>query len=74
MTDIRHDLAKKAASRRAAEAFERKSEKHFRSERELPPGRDFRWNKDTGSWAAEAEDKYRANFDNIFPNAPGVGI
>lgn len=52
-------------------AFEKKAEKHFRSQRELPNGRDFRWNSEKDP---EAERKYRKNFDSIFPNSPGAGI
>lgn len=54
-------------------AFEKKAEKHFKGQRELPVGRDFRWNQP--HWHANAGDKkYRENFDAIFPNAPGAGI
>jgi len=60
-------------------AFDRKAEKYFRSHRELPAGRDFRWNTyrfdqhqmDNGK---TADENFRDNFDRVFPNAPGVGI
>lgn len=52
-------------------AFEKKAEKHFRSHRELPSGRDFRWNSEKDP---EADNKYRTNFDTVFPNAPGAGF
>jgi hypothetical protein len=56
------------AERRENEAFE----KHFRSHRDLPNGRNFRWwNADQ---SPEADRKYRKNFDAIFPNSPGAGI
>lgn len=52
--------------------FEAQAEKQFRSHRELPNGRNFRcWNRDKD---VVADRKYRENFDNIFPNAPGKGI
>ena len=54
-------------------AFEKQAEKHFKSQRELPNGRDFRWNQP--HWHAKAGDKkFRENFDKIFPNSPGVGF
>lgn len=52
-------------------AFEKKAERHFKSQRELPNGRDFRWNMTIDP---TSEKKYRKNFDTIFPNAPGVGM
>jgi len=51
--------------------FEKKSARHFKSQRELPPGRDFRWNSEKDP---KAEKRYRDNFDKIFPNSPGAGI
>jgi hypothetical protein len=52
--------------------IDRKIEKHFQSHRELANGRNFwAWgrNKDLN-----ADQKYRKNFDNIFPNAPGKDL
>lgn len=58
-----------AAIERATDA---KIEKHFRSHPELPVGRNFHtWNHDRDS---DGDSLYRNNFDNIFPNSPGVGI
>ena len=54
-------------------AFEKKAEKHFRSHRELPTGRDFRWNQ-PHHHAIAGDKNFRENFDRIFPNAPGAGI
>lgn len=55
------------------ETFKKKREKHFRSHRELPPGRDYRWN--VMRYITKKErDAYRKNYDSIFPNAPGAGI
>jgi len=51
--------------------FERNAEKHFKSQRELPNGRDYRWNQEKDN---KAESAYRNNFDSIFPNAPGAGF
>lgn len=51
--------------------FEKKAEQHFKGQRELPLGRDFRWNSVRDP---EAERKYRQNFDSVFPNSPGAGI
>ncbi len=52
--------------------FERQVEKEFRSHRELPNGRDFRWNTyrflDQGG---NDIDRFRDNFDETFPDAPG---
>ena len=53
--------------------FEAKAEKHFKSQRELPRGRDYRWNT-FHEITEEDYDNYRKNFDRIFPNAPGAGI
>lgn len=47
-------------------------EKHFRSHRELPAGKNFTcWNKEHDPGA---DQKYRDNFDRVFPNAPGAGL
>lgn len=54
-------------------AFEAKADKHFRSQRELPNGRDFRWNT-FRNITREDRDNYRRNFDLVFPNAPGAGL
>ncbi len=58
--------------------FDIQTEKHFRSQREVPPGRDYRWNtyrfEDHGKKGDRPADKFKANFDSIFPNAPGAGI
>lgn len=58
----------KDAIERAEDA---KIERHFKSQRELPSGRNFRWNM---SLDKKGEKLYRDNFDNIFPNSPGAGI
>lgn len=54
-------------------AFERRAEKHFKSHRELPNGRDFRWNQ-PHQYAVQGDKKFRENFDRIFPNSPGAGF
>ena len=51
--------------------FEKKAEQHFKGQRELPNGRDFRWNSQRDF---EAEKRYRQNFDAVFPNSPGFGF
>ena len=56
-----------------AAAFDAKAEKSFRSHRELPTGRDYRWNNFCHITDAERAS-YRDNFDNIFPKAPGAGV
>lgn len=53
-------------------ATDAKIEAHFRTYQPLPNGRNFHtWNhrKDIA-----ADDRYRDNFDSIFPNAPGAGM
>jgi hypothetical protein len=53
--------------------WDKKIEKSFRSQQELPNGRNFRyWNHERDT--TPADDKYKQNFDSIFPNAPGAGI
>lgn len=55
--------------------FEAKAEKHFKSHRELPNGRDHRFNCAGGYIKSPERHKiYNANFDKVFPNAPGAGI
>lgn len=54
-------------------AFEKKAENHFKGQRELQNGRDFRWNK-SHSQCAQDDVSFRSNFDRIFPNSPGAGI
>jgi len=47
-------------------------ERHFKSHKELPPGKNFMcWNKQHDP---PAEKKYRDNFDKIFPRSPGHGF
>jgi len=59
-------------TRQEEAAFEAKAEKHFRSHRDVPSGRNFHtWEHEHDP---EAEKKYRSNFDKVFPNAPGAGI
>ncbi|MBT4876372.1 MAG: hypothetical protein HON48_14345 [Desulfobacula sp.] len=56
-------------------AFDIKAEKHFRSQREIPKGRDFRWNtfrfEAHGKPGERPIDKINENFDDTFPEAPG---
>jgi hypothetical protein len=59
----------KDAVERASDA---KMEKHFRSHRELPVGKNFTcWNHEHNP---TADEQYRQNFDRLFPNAPGAGL
>lgn len=52
--------------------FEARAERHFRSHPELPNGRNvWAWNREH---QPKADRKYKANFDTIFPDAPGAGI
>jgi hypothetical protein len=53
--------------------FEDKAERYFKGQRELPPGRDFRWNTFRFNEKRDIEN-YRANYDRIFPQAPGAGL
>jgi hypothetical protein len=65
----------KVHSQAAEDRWDVKAEKHFQSQRELPAGRDFRWNTPIDSKEAKISQKlYRENFDDTFPDAPGVGI
>jgi len=44
-------------------AFDVKAEKHFRSHREFPPGRNFRcWNREKD---VQGDEAYRQNYDQI---------
>ncbi len=53
-------------------AFDRAAERHFRSHRELPNGKNFTcWNHTVMPGELI---KYKQNFDTIFPNAPGAGF
>lgn len=51
-------------------AFEAKADKHFKSHRDTPNGRNFLF------WDHELTEKdkknYSKNFDTIFPNSPGA--
>lgn len=52
--------------------FDAQTERHFKSHRPVPNGRNFRcWNHE---YKPEEDRAYRQNFDSIFPNAPGVGL
>ena len=74
MSSIREQAinADKGAMTAAQEkAFDAKVEKHFRSHRELPAGRNFTcWNREKN---VAGDTEYRQNFDSIFPNSPGSG-
>ncbi len=48
-------------------------DKHFSRQREIPPGRDFKWNSYSNDSKA-TKRRYKNNFDAIFPNSPGVGF
>ena len=54
-------------------AFEKKAERWFRGQRELPNGRNFLWNSFRFKSKEDLEN-YRKNFDLVFPHAPGAGI
>ena len=60
-----------AGRREAADTFA--MDKYFaNTHKELPWGRNFRcFNREKD---VVADRKYRANFDKIFPNAPGAGF
>ena len=73
MTSVFEDNAKTFASMRAEAEFERKAEAYFRGQRELPAGRDFRWEHFRFD-SPRDRDNYRRNFDAIFPDAPGAGL
>lgn len=47
--------------------FERKAEKMLRGQREIPPGRDYRWNTFRFQQSGAEIDR---RFDETFPNAP----
>jgi len=52
--------------------FEARAEKHFKSQPELPNGKNFVfWNHDKDM---KGKKKYRSNFDSVFPNSPGAGL
>jgi len=54
------------------EKFRKKAQESYGSHRELPSGKNFKmWNQDHDP---EADQKFRDNFDRIFPNSPGNGI
>ena len=58
--------------------FERNANRYFRSHREIPNGRDFRWNSyrydNYHSQDGRPILRFRNNFDSVFPDAPGAGI
>jgi hypothetical protein len=51
-------------------AFEVKADKHFKSHRELPPGRDYRWNVERFR-SDVANVHFDRNYDRTFPGSPG---
>lgn len=53
--------------------FDAKAEKMLKGQRELPLGRDYRWNRHR--WITKKDkDNFRKNFDRAFKNSPGYGI
>lgn len=55
--------------------YDQKVEKHFKSHREVPNGRDVRFNCREGYIDnPERQKVFSKNFDTIFPNAPGAGF
>jgi|WetSurMetagenome_2_1015567.scaffolds.fasta_scaffold533235_2 hypothetical protein len=73
MTSVFQDNAKTIKSMADAAVFEAKAEQYFAGQRELPKGRDFRWNTFRFNTTQDIEN-YRTNYDRIFPNAPGAGL
>ena len=63
--------ARKRMSAVEEKAFDLKAEKHFRSHRELPPGRNFRcWNREKD---VQGDEAYRQNYDKInWNNSPSL--
>lgn len=53
--------------------FEAKAEKMLNGQREIPPGRDFMWDK-YHMRSRKDRDNYRKNFDLAFPDSPGAGF
>jgi len=53
--------------------LDKKIDKHFESQRELPLGRDFLWNRRRYITKKDREN-FRENFDKIFKDSPGVKI
>lgn len=53
--------------------FDEKTERYFQGQRELPNGRDYRWNTFRFD-DKKTKELFRTNYDKVFPNAPGAGI
>lgn len=74
MADIHRDNAKTARAKAADAALDAKLERaEMGSHRGLKNGRNFLWNVLRHKSKAEQES-YRANFDSVFPDAPGAGL
>ncbi len=66
--------ARGIATQQQEAAFDHWAEESFKSQREMPNGRNFLWN--SYCWKEKKDlDNYRKNFDAIFgPKTPGYGI
>ena len=53
--------------------LDKKIDKHFESQRELPLGRDYLWNR-YRYITKKDKDNFRKNFDQTFKDSPGAGI
>ena len=71
LEEVKKDNARTRAAALEERKFDIKSEKFHRGQKELLPGRNFLYN--TFRYQNQLK-KYRENFDNTFPDAPGAGI
>lgn len=55
--------------------FDAKAENHFRRQREIPKGRDYRWDTyrfdQVGHRGGRPRDRIDQNFHTVFPGSPG---
>ena len=54
--------------------FRKKRDRHFRSHRDTPAGRNFVFWDHDGHNSKASLARFRNNMDAIFPSAPGAGI
>lgn len=70
MTSVYQDNAKTFASMAAEAEFERKAERYFAGQREIPRGRNFLWNT-MRYHDGSVKDSYAIGMCRTFPDAPG---
>ena len=72
VTGAMQDNMKTRQAARSEAEFERRADKMLAGHRQAPNGRNFMAFRMRDGMEPECTDNYRANFNSIFPDAPGA--